>query len=152
MSLKRIFSHHAHDGRHGSRHHHAQPADEFQRSFPSRMRDNVQPQRQPSDEASEQHDIVRPLPDSSTGAVDTAEHQAQYRSRRRSSVQILDKKFVQLLSNTFTVDKDSHVPTGAAEDVCESSWMREFVSLLLSSSSDDVVKHIQEELEEIERE
>ena len=123
MSLKRIFSHHAHGGRHASRHSHTESTDEFQQSFPSGMRDHVQHRRH-SDEASEQHDIVRPLPENSIGPVNTAEHQAQYRSRRRSSVQILDKKFVQLLSNTLTRDKDSHVPIGAAEVVCESSWMK----------------------------
>jgi len=58
----------------------------------------------------------------STGSF-VAEQQAAYRARRRSSVQILDKKFIQSLSShvstSLTSDTDSNAAANASEDACE---------------------------------
>lgn len=106
MALKRIFSHHSHSGQR-SRHEHLELPEEVQRSF--------------SDETHEHHDIVKPIRSNNT--PDFGVDQQPYRARRRSSVQILDKKFIQSLSiTTPSSPSDPESPratTSISEDACE---------------------------------
>ena len=116
MSLKRFFSHHSHGGHHRSRPSpHTDSSEEFHRSFP-----DDHSARHPED-VEEHEDVVVPyLPNDA--AAFTPE-QETYRSRRRSSVQILDKKFIQSLSNQFsssvTTDAKVNATENTSENVCE---------------------------------
>lgn len=104
MALKRLFSHHSHSG-HRSHHDHLELPEEVQRSF--------------SDDTHEHHDIVKPI--RSSNAPDFGVEQQAYRARRRSSIQILDKKFIQSLSIPSS-PSDLESPLLArniSEDVCK---------------------------------
>jgi hypothetical protein len=106
MSLKRFFSHHSHGGHHHShgenhRSHHSNSnsssSEAFHRSY-----------------SDEHHDVV------GNSAAFEAD---QYRTRRRSSVQFLDRKFIQSLSSqtasSAATDNDFKAAANSAEDVCE---------------------------------
>lgn len=126
MALKRILSHGSHSGQR-SRNGETEGMEEFHRSF--------------SDDHHEHHDVIQPIRSSNTLDV-TAEAQP-YRARRRSSVQILDRKFIQSLSNTAssigTNDPDSLFAANISEDACELVYFVSFsvcaIFLLLLESS-----------------
>ncbi len=107
MSLRRLFSHHSHGGHHHSRNPHSDSSEEFHRTF--------------SDDTHEHRDIIPSLMIKKTPGY--VSEQQSYRTRRRSSVQILDKKFIQSTSNqmttSVTTDSDSNAAGITSEDVCE---------------------------------
>ncbi len=111
MSLRRLFSHHSHRGHHHPRNPNLESSEEFQRSFSANN----------ADDTHEHQDIIPPLVVNKT--VKYASEQQAYRTRRRSSVQILDKKFLPSLSNqstgSGTTNSDGNVFRRASEDVCE---------------------------------
>jgi hypothetical protein len=120
MSLRRLFSHHSHSGQHRSRGHHSESSEEFRRTFPNDNPDEHHTQHLP--DPNESRDTILPFIASNIAAYSV--DQQQYRTRRRSSVQILDKKCIQLLSNQLpssssTADNDPNIPTNTSEDVCE---------------------------------
>lgn len=118
MSLRSMLSHHSHSGRHRSRNPNSELTGEFRRTYSDNHDDHAQ--RHP-DDTNEHSDVVESFINSSSPEF-VAEQQA-YRARRRSSVQILDKKFIQSLSNqmgsSLTADSDSNTGANASEDVCE---------------------------------
>ena len=126
MALKRIFSHNSHSGQR-SRNGESEGTEEYQRSF--------------SDDHHEHHDVVQPIRSNNT--LGFPAEQQPYRARRRSSVQILDRKFIQSLSNTAsstgTNDPDSLFAANISEDVCELFYFVSFsfcaIFLLLDSSN-----------------
>jgi hypothetical protein len=112
MSLRRIFLHHSHSG-HRSRHPHSDSSEEFRRTFANANNQHL-------DDTHEQHDVVQPFIVGGSPGY-TAEHEP-HRTRRRSSVQILDKKFISLLNQmtpSMTAENDSNAVTNTSEDVCE---------------------------------
>jgi hypothetical protein len=120
MSLRRLFSHHSHSGQHRSRGHHSESSEEFRRAFPNDNPDEHHTQHLP--DSTEHHDTMLPFIANNIAAYSV--DQQQYRTRRRSSVQILDKKFIQLLSNQLpssssTADNDPNIPPNTSDDVCE---------------------------------
>lgn len=116
MSLKSILSHNTHSGQQRSRNPNSDSSEEFRRAFSENHSTRT------SDDANEHFDVVKPFKASSNTAFGA--EQQPYRARRRSSVQILDKKFIQSLSNQLgssqTTDSDSIFAANASEDVCES--------------------------------
>ena len=106
MSLRRLFSHHSHRGHHHSRNPNSESSEEFQRSFSANHADDIQ----------EHQDIIPPLKGNKTSEY--ASEQPAHRTRRRSSAQILDKKFLQSLSNQ-TTESDGNVFGVASENACE---------------------------------
>lgn len=89
------------------------------------------------DETNDQIDDFQSYMPGST-ATFVAEQQQAYRARRRSSVQILDKKFIQSSSNhvstSLTADSDSNTATNAFEDACELELKQRVFFLFLSVS------------------
>ena len=118
MALKRIFSHRGHGHGHGRSH--AVP-EESQPATP--MISLVDRQTLPAENANEHCDIVPAMvePSSPDYAI---EQQLPHRARRRSSVQILDKKFLQTLANQSTSafasdDDETHPSMRPFEGACE---------------------------------
>lgn len=66
------------------------------------------------DDTIEQRDVIEPPENVKT---DLVSDEQQHRTRRRSSVQILDIKFLHTLTNQL--DNESNDPINAPEDVCE---------------------------------
>jgi len=119
MSLRRLFSHHSHSGHHRSRNPNSESSEEFRRTFSEGNNDDHSHRH--LDDTNEHSDIVKPFKAINSPAY--AAEQDSYRTRRRSSVQFLDKKFIQSLSNqttsSLTTDTDSNAAANASEDVCE---------------------------------
>jgi hypothetical protein len=111
MSLRRLFTHHSHGGHQRSRNPHSESSEEVQRSFSADH----------SDDTHEHQDIIPSFRVNSKPVYPS--EQQSYRTRRRSSVPILDKKFIQTSSNqmttSVTTDSDSNLAGITSEDVCE---------------------------------
>jgi len=118
MSLRRLFSHHSHSGHQHSRHPNSDSSENFRRAFSAEHHEDS---NRHLDETNEQCDIVEPFMPGNTAAYTT--EQLPYRARRRSSVQILDKKFIQSFSNqttsSLTNDNDFNAAGNTSEDLCE---------------------------------
>jgi hypothetical protein len=117
-SFKRFFSHHSHSGHHRSQNPHSESSEDFRRAYSA---DNDDHSNRHPDDTNEQSDTVEPFIPINSSAFAT--EQQQYRTRRRSSVQILDKKLIQSLSNqttsSITTGTDSNVLPSTSEDLCE---------------------------------
>jgi len=81
--------------------------------FPSEI--NANHNNQLIDNTAEQRDTIEPLQSINTNLISSEE---QHRTRRRSSVQILDIKFLHSLSNQFD-NAQSNDPINAPDDACE---------------------------------
>jgi hypothetical protein len=126
MSIRRLFSHHSHGGHHHShaghhhaRHHNSNALEEVQRSYSSEHHEDHTDHA--PENANDHHDTIQPVIVTITPAVE-AERQ-QYRTGRRSSVQFLDRKFIQSLSNqtgsSVATDNDFKAVTSTTDDACE---------------------------------
>jgi len=117
MAFKRIFSHHSHNGHHRSRNANSESTEVHRTSADEHNRNHSNQQH---DATNEHYDTIKPLMNNKSPAYATDE---QYRTRRRSSVQMIDKKFIQLLSNPTTTssvgDDDSNPVVNTSEELCE---------------------------------
>jgi hypothetical protein len=119
MTFKRIFSHHLHRGHHRSRHANSESSEEFPQVFSPE--DNDDHSNRHLDDIIEHRNIVQPFMVNNTPGY--AVEPQTYRTHRRSSVPILEKKFLQSLSNQTTsslsTGSDSNATTNISEDMCE---------------------------------
>jgi len=119
MSLRRLFSHHSHSGHQRSRNPNSDSSENFRRAFSAETHEDHSNRH--LDDTNEQCDVVEPFMPGNTPAYKA--EQLPYRARRRSSVQILDKKFIQSFSNqttsSVTSNNDSNAAGNTSEDVCE---------------------------------
>ncbi len=118
MAFKRLFSHHSHNGHQRSRNPNSESSEEVHRTSADEHNRNYSNQHH--DVTNEQYDTIKPFMNNKGPAYATDE---QYRTRRRSSVQMIDKKFIQSLSNPTTTssvgDDDSNPMANTSEELCE---------------------------------
>jgi hypothetical protein len=105
------------------------------RNFSSEINDYHNNQQ--IDDTNEHRDTIEPLESVKT---DVTSEEQQHRTRRRSSLQILDIKFIHTLSNQ--IDNQSNDRINASEDLCECQALTIFFFFRFFSISHRTLKYI----------